>query len=181
MRLATAIFLEYNGISWKMKRSQRFRILQAISKFPSFGLEATADSESSRRATVKLIKRAHKRISIVSGELNADFYCNGEVQNALKASAKKGFPIQLVFGPEMSLESLERLRKLVSNFNNVTLYKLPERPLRHYILVDDTVKVQHLHPTGTKEHRTVIKRNSNSVIAAYERNFARHVEKAQII
>jgi hypothetical protein len=157
------------------------KVMLKVPKFLTFGLSCNNNAESGKQDAIRLIKNAKKSIMVLSGELNEGFYCNSAVQEAIEVALHKNVRIQLAFGPVISDKCFAQLKGMVSDHPNLTLYQLPKRPVRHYMVIDQAVRLQRVHPPGTQEHRAIIKENSPFVVAAFEDAFTDLIKKAKIV
>ena len=143
----------------------------------NFGLSFNRDTDHSRRTIQQLITTSAKRITILSGELNKSFFHNTDTKNALLSAAKKEIDIKIAFGPLTPEKCLKELKDLFDEYKNVTLYKLETRPETHYMIFDNTVRIQHVHPPFQEEPRAVIKRNDPFIASLYDDAFNELVER----
>jgi len=149
-----------------------------IPKVFSFGLEVNRNAESSKEACRHLFSQAKDSIVILSGELNEEFYGDSRICGTITSAAKGGVPVEVAYGPQPSNRILTALQNLAKKYDNVKLYPLPERPERHFMVVDGkTVRIQLEHLPGNKEHRAVIKRNSPELAVTFLNYFADTVGK----
>jgi hypothetical protein len=135
----------------------------------SFGVRFNRVTKHGRLVIVKFTHKAQRSIHILSGELNQDFYSDGDMKDALLDAATRNLDIQIAFGPLVHKESIEEFKNLFGGYSNVKLYRLATRPERHYMIFDgDTIRLQHTHPPHSEEPRAIILEKTPSVANTFE-------------
>jgi phosphatidylserine/phosphatidylglycerophosphate/cardiolipin synthase-like enzyme len=162
----------------------RWRRWLRVPRALSFGAKFIADRRSYIRTTVQLTDDAKSSIVILSGELRPDFFCSRSIKEALKAAAGRGVNIAVAFGPPSDAGVVDELKELRGDLPNVELYRLRERPERHFMLFDDhDIILQHRHGEKDPEYRAVVKRKSPTaagrLAARYEREVSKHGEEVK--
>jgi phosphatidylserine/phosphatidylglycerophosphate/cardiolipin synthase-like enzyme len=138
----------------------------------SFGVTFNRATRHGRSGIIRLANQARKSIHILSGELNKDFYSDGNMKEALVNAANRKVDVQIAFGPLVRKESIREFKSLFGHYDNVKLYQLNHRPERHYMIFDnETIRLQHVHPPNTEEPKAIIVEKSPLVAKTYDNVF----------
>lgn len=122
-----------------------------------------------------LIANAKQRVHIVAGELEGRFYTDPEMLSSLGWAAAQGANVVIIHGPNCDEESVSKIREIP----RVKLVSVSQRPASHYMVVDQSVRVEDYHVPYQEDRRAYIAKDTIYLANKLDREFTKLIAGAK--
>ncbi len=129
-------------------------------RFLSLDCIANRAGEQTRKESVALFNKAKHSIKIIAGDLDADFYRDGEVVDSFKNAIGRGVDVEIAYHPAVGHG--KRSNKIERKVPGLKIWSLKEPPLRHMTSIDTKhVRIEKRHSINVKSTPAIICKNAS--------------------
>lgn len=130
-------------------------------------VEPNSNKRDLIRVCSNLIAESHKRVHIVSGELENVCYTHEDILGSIRGAVSRKVDVSVIYGPKADEASLMELSKIPG----VRLFPINIRPAAHFMVVDNSVRIEDYHVPFEESRHAYVVRDTTYLADKMEREF----------